>query len=124
MKTSFIRLTACGLVATALAACGGGGNESGPPDAVEASPTSITVKGSATACTSGEAGRVSVYGGSPPYKLKNSAPAAMTIDKSTVQNSGDDFTVTFNGTCMDNMPVTIEDSMGRLLAVPMSNKLG
>ena len=63
-----------------LAACGGGGNESGPGDSLLASPQAVTVTGTATSCAVGTGPTIYVYGGKPPYKLSNSAPKAMTIN--------------------------------------------
>ncbi|MFZ5549833.1 MAG: hypothetical protein ACOZJX_14165 [Pseudomonadota bacterium] len=103
-----------------LAGCGGGGNESGPPDVLEAQPSAVSV-GMTGECAPGPGPTVTVWGGQPPYKLTNSLPAAMTLDKSRLTYSGEGFTITFiNGICMTNMPVSIEDDMGRLLHVLVS----
>ena len=46
----------------------------------------------------------------------------MQLDKTRLQNSGEGFTITFiNGVCMTNMPITIEDDMGRLGYVMVTN---
>jgi len=107
-----------------LGACGGGGNESGLWDSVLASPASVTVTGNATSCAWGRGPTVFVYGGQPPYRLFNSAPMAMWLDRPYLNDSGDGFTVTFvNGVCMDQIPITVEDAMGRVIAVPITNAL-
>jgi len=114
-------------VAAGMVACGGGGNESGPPDALLASPTAVTVSGppGSQTCYSGTGPTVFVYGGQPPYKLANSAPPAMTLDKAVLNNSGDGVVITFiNGTCLSTIPITVEDAMGRVLSVPVSNTPG
>lgn len=118
-KTGLIGLT--GLVG----ACGGGGNESGPPDSVIASPAEIRVSGGADACVWGVGPTVFVYGGQPPYTLYNSAPLAMVLDRQYLSESGDGFQIAFtNGICLDQIPVTIEDSVGRVIAVPVTNEVG
>ena len=124
MSTSIPRSPRRGLVvlplAIALAGCGGGGNELGPADAVWASPDAVKV-GAKGRCFVGIGPTVHVYGGKPPYVLKNAAPLAMSLDRARVNMPGEGFTLTFNGVCLSDMPITIEDAEGRLLAVPISN---
>ena len=109
-------------LAAALAGCGGGGNESGPPDELVASPNTVSVYGpDKNTCAQGLGPSVAVYGGTPPYKLTNSMPQGMKLSVDRLQNSGDAFVITFNGTCLQNMPVTVEDGMGRLTTVNINN---
>lgn len=107
-----------------LSGCGGGGNESGNPEVLRADPGTITVTGSSGSCGAGVAADVHVWGGQPPYKLTNSVPDAVVLSKNKLENSGDGFTVLFLGICLSNMPVTIEDDMGRLISVLLSNAPG
>jgi hypothetical protein len=119
-KKAAIGTAACAAAALA-AGCGGGGNESGPADTLEISPTAVTV-GSEDNCAVGEGPVVHVYGGQPPYQLANSVPNGMQLDKTVLRYSGEGFTITFiNGVCMTNMPITIEDDMGRLGYVMVTN---
>jgi hypothetical protein len=109
------------LLSCLLAACGGGGNESGPPDRIELSPTSVRV-GSSGNCVTGLGPEVFVYGGTPPYKLSNSVPQGMQLNKTSVADSGESFTITFiNNVCLQSVPITLEDKMGRLATVSVSN---
>jgi hypothetical protein len=109
-------------VCLALSACGGGGNESGPAEMIVASPQSVVVE-AVGSCSIGLGPTVYVFGGTPPYTLRNSVPTGMVLDKSRLTNSGDGFTVTFiGGVCMNAMPISIEDEMGRLLDVSITNK--
>jgi len=106
-----------------LAGCGGGGNESGPPDDIYLSDSAIAVEGpDKLTCFTGEGPVVYIYGAQPPYKLSNSVPLAMTLSKTTVGDSGQGFTIFFNGTCLDNASVTIEDDMGRLTRLGVTNQ--
>lgn len=109
------------LLLIAVAGCGGGGNELGPPEAIWASPEAVQV-GAKDSCFSGVGPTVHVYGGMPPYVLKNSVPRGMTLDRTRVNMPGEGFTLRFSGLCLSNMPITIEDAEGRLLAVPVSNQ--
>lgn len=109
-----------GLLALLLAGCGGGGNESGPSDNVVVEPSAITV-GSQGHCVAGLGPKVHVFGGTPPYKLSNSVPQGMWLDTDRLQNSGDAVTITFTGVCLINMPVVVEDTMGHLAQVLVTN---
>ena len=110
------------LSAALLAGCGGGGNELGPGEEIFASPNAVTVS-AAGSCMVGLGPTVHVYGGLPPYRLKNSVPQGMVLDRNTVNHSGEAFTITFiDGVCMSDMPITIEDGMGRLTVVSVTNQ--
>ena len=121
LPTMRLRLPLSLFVSLLLAACGGGGNESGPPDAVQLSLSSVRV-GSQGNCVTGMGPEIHVFGGSPPYKLSNSVPQGMQLNKTSVDRSGDGFTITFiNGVCLQNMPITVEDTMGRIAQVQVTN---
>jgi hypothetical protein len=118
---STLRRLSMPLLLIALAGCGGGGNELGPVESIWASPEAVQV-GAKDSCFAGVGPTVHVYGGMPPYALKNSAPRGMTLDRARVDMPGEGFTLRFSGLCLSNMPITIEDAEGRLLAVPISNQ--
>jgi hypothetical protein len=104
-----------------LTACGGGGNESGPADSLYLSFANIKV-GLPGSCAVGLGPEVHIYGGAPPYKLSNSVPQAMVLSKTLVNNSGESFAISFiNGVCLIEAPITVEDTMGRLAQVKVSN---
>jgi hypothetical protein len=104
-----------------LTACGGGGNESGPADSLYLSFSLIRV-GTPGNCVVGQGPEVHIYGGAPPYKLANSVPQAMVLSKAQVNNSGESFVVSFiNGVCLIEAPITVEDTMGRLAQVKITN---
>ncbi|MBW8843567.1 MAG: hypothetical protein JF607_01160 [Burkholderiales bacterium] len=104
-----------------LSACGGGGNESGQPDQLYLSTTDVTV-GTPDRCYEGLGPEVHIYGGTPPYRLANSVPQGMVLNKAVVQNSGESFSITFvNGVCMKTMPITVEDQQGLLTHLSVTN---
>lgn len=110
-------LTAAVMGAGLVAACGGGGNESGSPDQLQVLPEAVTITGRGTCPSSGQGPQVFVYGGQPPYKLSNSVPEVVQLSTTRLRNSGDSFTFTLQGGgCLDGMPIVIEDDMGRLAA--------
>lgn len=112
------------ILAATLAGCGGGGNESGDKDNLVATPNVVIVEGLQNQCAVGKGPDIHVYGGQPPYKLAISIPDGIVTDKKELRNSGDAFTIYFiNGFCMENSPITIEDDMGRLTEVLVTNKV-
>lgn len=116
MRTVFVAAAAL-----LLGACGGGGNESGPPDAIELSMTSVST-GQPGVCYIGSGPQVHVFGGAPPYKLSNPLPQGIALSRTMVPNSGDSFQINFvGGICMTGMAITVEDKMGRLARVTVSN---
>ena len=105
--------------------CGGGGTESGSPEEIFVFPNEVIVTGAPGACALGTGPTVHLYGGRPPYRLSNSVPSAMVLDKTEVEDSGDGFTIFFtSGICVDGMPITIEDSMGNLATLTVTNQAG
>jgi len=120
LQRALPRFAGLALIAS-LAGCGGGGNESGPPDQVVLSTDSVTVTSPTPQCPVGPGPTIGVWGGQPPYKLFNSFPDGMSLDKTSVTDAGDSFTITFKGACMDNMPVTVEDDMGRLATLNVTS---
>jgi hypothetical protein len=126
-KESVVLIRSHGAIAAALlvgafslSGCGGGGNESGPSDSLHAAPAAFKV-GTVGACYAGQGPTVFVYGGQPPYKLANSAPLGMALEKDSLTYSGEGFIVFLSGACMEGMPITIEDDMGRLSEVLVTN---
>jgi hypothetical protein len=119
-------LAAVLLTATAalVAGCGGGGSESGDPDHLTVEPGELSVSGPSGSCGSGVGPEVHVWGGQPPYQLTNSVPNEMVLSRTRLDTSGEGFTIAFLGGCLDHMPITIEDDMGRLATLLVSNVPG
>src|SRR5256885_16417015 len=80
----------CAGAAASLAGCGGGGNESGPPDALLASPTAVTGSGTPGSqnCHLRTRPTEFVYGGAPPLQpFHPTAPPAMQYNNAAHQKS-------------------------------------
>ena len=113
------------VVCSSLAGCGGGGNELGPADKIQLSQTSLNTSGPPGFCASvGPSATIQVFGGFPPYKLYNSVPDAVSLDRKVVQHSGEGFVVTFIGGCLDNMPITVTDEAGDVATLLLVNAKG
>lgn len=113
-----------------LAGCGGGGDdEAGSPTAFSTVPSTLTVTALAPAaggpptgrCVSGYAGEVFVYGGIAPYRLDNTAPGALILNKTEVGDRGGSFIVTFTGQCIAPGLVVVVDKLDRQVSVSFNN---
>ena len=79
------------------------------------------VKGS---CSSGFTTQYFIYGGTPPYRVTSTFPAAVTLANSTVNTDGGSFSATTNGTCVDPLTFSILDASGRQTKALLSNVEG
>lgn len=105
-----------------LSACGGGGNELGGDETLTLSQSELAVS-AIGACYTGNGPTVYIYGGRPPYTLYNSLPDGMTLSSATVANAGDGFTIQFKGACMESMPITVTDDMGRITSLLITSTM-
>jgi hypothetical protein len=124
MKT--ITLSKIAFVAAAaflLASCGGGGDEAGAPEAFHITPDAVTVKGSVTdVCGVGSA-VVFVYGGTAPYRLDNTDPADVAVDRSVVDHPGESFTVVW-GNCANPALVVVKDALNNTVTLSLTSQKG
>jgi len=94
-----------------------------------ASPSSYTFQGpNVRECanateTRGLKASFFIFGGVPPYNV-TSPSSAFAVSRDTVSASGGSFDVVPNGTCAENVPITIRDSTGHTTTVTVSNILG
>jgi hypothetical protein len=90
-------------------------------------PSSISYTGpnTQTCATSATlASDVFVYGGTPPYKVSNTAPNALLVSASVISVSGGSVRVTPSGVCLDSAAIGFTDAAGRTISVTVSNTVG
>ncbi|MES2993588.1 MAG: hypothetical protein V4844_19345 [Pseudomonadota bacterium] len=109
-----------------LSGCGGGGDdEAGSPTAFSVQPTTATVTStSSTACSAGYVGEFFVYGGVAPYRLNNTVPDAMVLDRTTVSDRGGSFQVSFTGICVSPALIVIVDKLDNQIVLTLNNNKG
>jgi hypothetical protein len=117
-----------------LAACGGGDDDTaGSPTAFSVVPTTITLSvpagnpdgiavGTCGNDLNGNGSRVFVYGGVAPYRLDNTSPDEVVLDRTSVGNRGDYFTAWFTGGCTTSSIVVIRDALDRQVQLTMVNQ--
>jgi len=125
MNIARIRNTLALAISTLLlaTACGGGNDdEAGSLTPLSVVPSDITVTGGVKdVCPgSGMVGKVFIYGGTAPYRIDNTNPDIVTIDKASVGDRGGSFTVTSLGGCLDPGLVVVRDKNERQVILTVS----
>jgi hypothetical protein len=127
-KSKFVRGVLMVASAAALASCGGSGttDESGSLTEFSVIPSEVTFTAptgtAAGVCLGGGTAQIFVYGGTAPYRIDNTAPGYLALDKATVQSKGGSFTITTQGPCVDPGQVNVVDHLDRVISVKVSNK--
>jgi hypothetical protein len=120
MKTKKLLTVLLITTTVVLASCGGGGNIGDGTLALAASPTKIELE--SANCSYAIGPKVTLYGGVPPYTIKNPYPKYIQLDKDYVVNAGDNFAVAISGACLTTIPLFIYDSNGNTLEFMVSLK--
>ena len=123
MKSSLLKtIVAASAVVAVIAACGGGGDDdAGSLTALSVQPASMKIDFVAstqvpekTCATGASLGEAFVYGGTAPYRINNTVPQWVAIDKTQVGDRGGSFTVTSIGPgCVSNGTIVIVDGLDR-----------
>ena len=121
------RALVASLAAVALVSCGGGtgDDEAGSPTVLSVQPATLTGLGAdVNSCGSGDRGYVYVYGGVAPYRIDNTAPGYVTIDRTTVDDRGGRFKVTLTGACITNGTIVVVDKLDKQVVFTVSSVKG
>jgi len=88
-------------------------------------PSTVTITGPDTqTCSAGVVSTFYVYGGQPPYVIRNTFPQALVISPTLVTTSGAGFNVTTTGACVTPATIVIADAAGHTTSVTLNNNLG
>jgi hypothetical protein len=120
------------MLVASVAGCGGGDDaEAGSPTAFAVVPSTFTLTAPTVAnggpavgtCVSGDAGTYYIYGGAAPYRLDNTMPSAVILNKSTVDDAGGSFSVILDGRegCVKNATVVITDKLNNRVLLTLNN---
>lgn len=120
-KSAFVLLSCF----TLLSGCGGGGDDNaGSLTTFSIVPSEIKWSGPPGACAANATSRVYVHGGAAPYRLQNTLPDGISVDKTEVDNRNDYFEVTVLGMCMDQVEVAVLDANDRRVVLTVTNEEG
>jgi hypothetical protein len=88
-------------------------------------PTTATITGPDTVtCSAGFRTDYFIYGGTPPYTVSSTFPAAITLINPVVNTAGGFFEAITNGSCVNPLVFTIVDSTGRTTTATLINTIG
>ena len=116
---------------TTLSGCGGGGDAAaGSPTVLSVAPNTMTLTAATPAnggppagqCVAAPAGEFFIYGGTAPYRIDNTVPTAMVLNRTTVSDRGGSFTVTFTGVCISPATLVVVDQLDKQVTITLNNK--
>lgn len=103
------------LTAVVLSSCGGGGDVAGDTSDFGLSPAEVkltvpsVVKGDCSSSAFSAPTTITIIGGQPPFRIVNSSPDALLVDKTEASGKDPKFTVQPRGACGDPFIVTVLD---------------
>lgn len=125
-QTKKLRFSLMLAISSLAAGCGGGGdNEAGSPTVFSVVPTTVSFKAPvgtpAGVCLGGGTQTVFIYGGAAPYKIDNTSPDAVNVDKTEVGERGGSFTITVRGGCLTTVPIVVVDKLNKIVTFTINN---
>lgn len=115
-----------GAVVCALVSCGGGGDVAGDQEDFLVTPNELKISvpsdASNPGCSNAAKAKPAVFtivGGQPPFRLINSHPQAIIVDKTEATGKDPRFTITFQKTewCFNPATITVLDYHSRMAVV-------
>jgi hypothetical protein len=113
MVMNVMKMGAALIAAVALASCGGGGPVAGDAEGFSVSPEETTWTVSSCAASGGGYTIVTINGGQPPFRIVNSAPQFITVDRTEVTGKDPTFRVSTLRGCGEDLAVTVIDYHSR-----------
>jgi len=120
MKMNVLKLSAAVMTSVVLASCGGGGPVAGDATGFAVFPEEVKWKVSSCARSGGGETTVAINGGQPPFRIVNSAPQFIAVDRTEVTGKDPTFRVTTLRGCGDGLSVTVFDYHSRTAVFSVS----
>lgn len=119
-----IKLISVAAATTVLVACGGGGDNAGDLTEFSTNVDEWTVKSSVPGCSTGGAEKwVTIIGGQAPFRIRNSSPDNLQIDRTEVTGKDPVFKMTTLGGCAE-FSVTVLDYHSRVASIDIKLEEG
>jgi hypothetical protein len=113
MKMNVLKMTLAVVTAGALASCGGGGPVAGDVEGFSVSPEETTWTVASCGASGGGDTVVTINGGQPPFRIVNSAPQFISVDRNEVTGKDPSFRVSTVRGCGEDLVVTVIDFHSR-----------
>lgn len=104
----------------AVVACGGGGDVAEDTEEFFTSPAEKTWQVRSCDRSAGNEAIFTIVGGTPPYRIHNSLPRALSVDRVEVSGKDPKFKVTTLGGCLDPGTITVLDYHSRSTVVEIT----
>lgn len=108
-----LKMGAALLTAAALASCGGGGPVAGDSVGFTVFPDEVNWKVTSCASSGGGYTTVAINGGQPPFRIVNSAPQFVSVDRTEANGKDPTFRVSILRGCGEDLSVTVFDYHSR-----------
>ncbi|MFP5466035.1 MAG: hypothetical protein ACLGG8_00690 [Gammaproteobacteria bacterium] len=119
-----IKLISVAAASTVLVACGGGGDNAGNLTEFSTNVDEWTVKSSVPGCSTGGAEKwVTIIGGQAPFRIRNSSPDNLQIDRTEVTGKDPVFKMTTLGGCAE-FSVTVLDYHSQVASIDIKLEEG
>lgn len=123
MKKSFL-VTSLMLLGV-LSACGGGGENAGDASEFSVSPnewkvTYVDNESCTPSVSSPPTKVVTIIGGQAPFRIHNSSPAQMFVDRTEASGKDPVFVITLRGGCMEDNVITVLDYHSRVATIAVT----
>jgi hypothetical protein len=110
-----------------LTSCGGGGDaEAGSPTTFSVVPSAVTFTAPTSAgtgvCLAGGTSTIFVYGGTAPYRIDNTVPDYVSVDKTSVGERGGSFNITVvAAACLSKGSIVVVDKLDNIVTLTVDN---
>lgn len=119
-----IKLFSVVAASTVLVACGGGGDNAGNLTEFSTNVDEWTVKSAAPGCSTGGAEKwVTIIGGQAPFRIRNSSPDNLQVDRTEVTGKDPMFKMTTLGGCAE-FSVTVLDYHSQVASIDIKLEEG
>jgi hypothetical protein len=116
----FFRFSAVLALSFSMLACGGGGDVAGDTEEFFTSPSEFKWTVSSCSNSGGNQTIFTIVGGTPPYRIHNSLPRYLSVDRVEVSGKDPKFKVTTLGGCLDPGTITVLDYHSRSTVVEIT----
>jgi len=107
-------------VTALLHACGGGGGINDGQTPLRVEPQVVTLQSGTANCLPADGPTVFVFGGVPPYTVRNTVPNQVSVSATSINKGGEGTKVRFLGGCLQSLPLVVVDDVGTTTTIGLN----